>query len=203
MRAVTCHLAVRIIGIALTVVGASAAPIGCASDTDACKALIAKSETLQARSGATVLAVGGQRVAVGNTEAGGIVCAFMAVGGKVAVSDTATGADEVGRMSGVRLMEVQNKAFLATVQTFRGGSNSARESHVVYLIEAGKIRTVLELPSLEELAIGDYRLSERKCVDAESRRFACLAGGVGASRFRTWRGGALPDDAAARTHLRS
>jgi hypothetical protein len=150
--------------MALTLVGAAAPPGASAADTDACQALIATPEPLRARSGVTVLATGDQRVAVGNTEMGGLLCAFAVTGGKVAVSDIATGVDVVGRISGARLMEVQRKAFLAMVQSFRGGSNGAREQHVVYLIEDGKLRKVLELPSLEELTIGDYRLSERNTM---------------------------------------
>ena len=115
----------------------------------------------QPRHGAAVFVIADQRVAVANTEEGGLVCSFTVAGQKVSISDVATGVDQVGKISASRLIEVQRRTFLATIQTFRGGSNSARESHVLYAVESGKIHKALEIASLEELAIGGHRLSER------------------------------------------
>jgi hypothetical protein len=164
MKATTSDRTLRVLGAGLALFWAAIPASGCASDVGDCKAAIQNAKSPQPRNGATVFVIGDQRVVVANTEESGLVCAFAVAGEKVSVSDVATGVDKVGKISAPRLIEVQRKTFLAMVQTFRGGSNTTRESHVLYAIETGKIHKALELPSRKELAIGDYRLSERNAL---------------------------------------
>ncbi len=164
MNATTSHGRFRILGAALALLCAAIPTAGWASADGECNAAIANAQSTQPRHGAAVFVIAGQRVVVANTEEGGLVCSFTVAGPKVSISDVATGVDQVGKISAPRLVEVQQRTFLATVQTFRGGSNSARESHVLYAVESGKIHKALEVASLKELAIGDYRLSERNIL---------------------------------------
>lgn len=164
MTATASGWTLRSLGVALALVCTVVPAIGWASGVGECKAAIDAAKSAPRRNGATAFVIGDQRVVVANTEEGGLVCAFAVAGEKISVSDVATGVDEVGNISDPRLIEGQRRTFLATVQTFRGGSNSTRKSHVLYAVESGKLHKALELASHEELAIGDYRLSERNAL---------------------------------------
>ena len=186
MNATTSHGNFRILGAALALLGVAIPASGCASDDGECKAAIANAQSPQPRNGAAVFVIADQRVAVANTEEGGLVCSFTVAGQKVSISGR-------GDRRGPGREDFGFAADRGSTEDLPGDNpdvpwrkqQRAGEPHVLYAVESGKIHKALEIASLEELAIGGHRLSERNRLTPRADGLHVEQDLRGPSRFRT------------------
>lgn len=136
-------------------------------DLDACAEALEKAGATLPEPGesAKSYGFGKDRVVIGNAGNEGFVCLLTSSKEKLVVSDLLFGLDVVGIIADSRPTE-QNRHLL-TLQSFRGGSNAKRQYHVLYSFRAGKIWTSLKIPRDKELAIDDYKFSEKNLLTFE------------------------------------